>query len=67
MLIKRLKLFKTVILVEFPFIWKILEKPSKEVNTLLWVIGPEMEFTSLAFICTIPYKVFPRIFPLKNC
>ena len=56
----------TVILVEFPFIWKILEKPSKEVNTVLWVIGPEMEFTLLAFICIIPNKVFPRIFPLKN-
>ena len=28
----------------------------------IWVIGPEMKFTSLTFICTIPYKVFPNIF-----
>ena len=28
----------------------------------LWVIRPEMKITSLTFICTIPYKVFPNIF-----
>ena len=29
------------------------------------VIGPEMKITSLTFICTIPYKVFPNF--RKTC